>query len=248
MRKTVVLGVVVALIAALLGVATAAAAFGLIPSPGSAPSIYDDFNWSSTSNGFWHVNGAGADARIKNSVLTMTGSSLELDRRLQTDPYETDVAARVRGLSMHKFGLGLGVWHAGTIGMEFDDDGVKCGRASDYGYQVDFLKAWNPPPLGQWFYLEMRVQNPYPDPTKIPKLDDKLLKKVKLTCSIYDSTGKLLSTVQAVRPPPNTHYVGLDEAYLRTWDNLNRYQVDWFYAGPPSGNPIRGIARSGRRP
>ncbi|GAC1323479.1 MAG: hypothetical protein NVS2B16_06370 [Chloroflexota bacterium] len=243
MRRNAAFVIVVAMIAAFVGVAGAAAAFAWIPSPGSGPSIYDDFNWVSTANGFWHLNGAGADATIKHSILTLRGNSLELDRRVQTDPTETVVSARVRGLGFHKFGLGLGVWHAGTIGMEFDDDGVKCGRASDYGYQVDFLKAWSRPPIGKWLYLEMKVRNPYPDPTKIPKVDDKLLKRVQLTCSIYDDTGKLIATDRATNPPPNTHYVGLDEAYLRVWDNQNRYQVDWYYAGPPKGNPLNGIVK-----
>jgi hypothetical protein len=42
-------------------------------------------------------------------------------------------------------------------------------------------------------------------------------------------------------PPPNAHYVSFDEVFMRTWDSPNEYQVDWFYAGPPSGNPGNAI-------
>jgi len=238
----------VAIIAVFVGVAFSAATFALIPDPGSSPSIFDDFRWSSTSNGFWHTNAQGAVAHIDHSLLTLEGNSIELDRRLQTDPVETVVSTRVRALSFHKSGIGLGLWHAGTIGMEFDDDGVRCGRATDFGYKVDVIRGWTKPPTGKWFYLEMFVKNPYPDYRNIPKIDDRLLKRVSLRCSVYDSGGRLLGTTIASNPPPNTHYVGLDEAYLRTWDNHNKYQFDWFYAGPVSGNPLNAIIPAARHP
>ncbi|GAC1402534.1 MAG: hypothetical protein NVSMB52_16510 [Chloroflexota bacterium] len=242
--------VVIALIALFIGVAGAAAALAYIPAPGSAPSIYDDFNFSSTSNGFWHVNADGATATIKNGILRLAGNSIELDRRIQTDPYETVAVARISGSQYHKFGMGLGIYHSGTLGLEFDDDGIKCGRGTDSGYAVDWVKKWKPAPVGQWFYIEMSVKNPYPtqrSQDRVKGLDYEKLKKVTLTCSAYDANGRLLSRVVPKDPAPNAHYAALDEAYMRTWDAKNDYHVDWFYAGPPSGNPLNrlttGVAR-----
>ncbi len=231
---------VIGLIFLFVGVASAAAYFELLPVPGSAPSIYDDFAWNSTANGFWHVNAYGAKAEIKHSILTLKGDSIELDRRVQTDPFETVVMARVRGVAFHKFALGLGLYHAGTISLEFDNDGVKCGRGTDFGWRIDIMKKWAPPPAGAWFYLGVDVVNPYPDPRKTPK-DYSLAKPVKLRCSIWDTNGRLVATDLVKTPPPNAHYVGLDEAYMRTWDSDNTYQIDWIYAGPPSGNPAKGV-------
>jgi hypothetical protein len=231
-----------ALIFLLVGVALAALALAYIPDPGSPPSIFDDFRWSSTENGYWHVNAVGASASISHSVLPLSGDSIELDHRIQTDPVTTVVSVKVRGLKFHKFGMGIGVFHAGTVGMEFDDDGVKCGRASEYGWKIDYLKSWRSPPVGKWYYLEMSVTNPYPhakDTSKIPK--DKL-KPVKMVCSLYDASGKLLSVVNAVYPPPATNYDALDEVFVRTWDTNNEYQVDWVYSGPRAGDPIRAFA------
>jgi len=244
MPQTIMRAIVIAIIALCLGIAGTTAAVALIPDTGSPPSIFDDFNWDSTANHFWHVNAIGATAKIRHGMLTLAGNSVELDRRFQTDPNETIVATHVRGIKFHKFGFGAGLWHAGTIGMEFDDDGVKCGRASDFGYKVDYMRDWTRPPVGQWFYLEIALKNPYPDPKKIPpNVKDTKLKRVVLRCSIYDQAGKLVATTIAKDPPPNTHYVGLDEAYVRTWDNHNQYQVDWVYAGPPSGNPVVGLVQ-----
>lgn len=230
--------VIIAVIFLFVGVASASAFFEFLPDPGSSPSIFDDFNWSSTSNGYWHQNAYGATARIKDSLLTLSGDSIELDRRVQTDPYRTVIVAKVRGIQFHKFSLGIGVYHAGTVGLEFDNDGVKCGRGTDQGWQIDIMKAWTKPPANQWFYLGVDVKNPYPDPATIPQ-NDALLKPITLRCSMWDSTGHLVATDVASNPVPNTHYVGLDEAYMRTWDSGNLYQIDWFYAGPPSGNPAR---------
>lgn len=233
---------VLAVIFFFVGVGTTAAGLAAIPDPGSAPSIYDDFSWSSTANGFWHVNAVGATAVIKDSLLTLRGHSIELDRRVQTDPYETVAVAKVRGIHFHKFDIGIGAYHAGTIGIEFDDDGVKCGRGTDFGWKIDFMKAWQHPPAGQWFYLEIAVTNPYPTKEALQRAEDlaekgKKLKVSRVTCSMYDSGGHLVTTMTPMVPPPNAHYVGLDEAFLRTWDSGNDYQVDWFYTGPPSGIP-----------
>jgi hypothetical protein len=231
---------IVCLIMLFLGGAIGGAVVWAIPDSGSAPSIFDDFNWSSTANGFWHVNPVGATARIAHGLLTVSGDSIELDRRLQTDPNATVVVARLRGLSFHKFALGLGVYHSGTISLEFDSDGVKCGRGTDHGFRIDFVKAWNPPPNGKWFYAGIRVVNPYPNPADLAKLanvDADKLKPVTITCSLWDGSGKLLGSVTPTDPKPNTHYAALDEAYLRTWDSNNKYQVDWIYAGPISGLP-----------
>ena len=247
MNRPLVRSAVIALIFTCLGVATAAAVFAYFPDPGSAPSIFDDFKWNTTANGFWHVNAIGASADIKNSILTLSGHDIELDRRLQTDPNVTVVVAKVRGLHFHKFGLGIGVYHAGTVGIEFDDDGIKCGRGSDYGWQINYLKAWNTPPVGQWFYLLVSVKNPYPNPDDLRRAEqiadakNTKLKPVTLTCSVYGAQGNLISRVVPKTPPPNAHYVSFDEVFMRTWDSPNEYQVDWFYAGPPSGNPGNAI-------
>jgi hypothetical protein len=235
---------VIALIALCLGVAGTAAVLASIPDTGSAPSIFDDFNWSSISNRFWHVNAYGADGIIKGGTLTLKGDSIELDRRVQTDPYRTVVSAKIRALSFDKFGLGLGIYHSGTLGMEVDTDGVKCGRATDHGYQVDVFEPWTRAPVGKWLYLYMDVVNPYPDPKVLEKLgnvDFDKLKKVTLHCAVYDAGGHLLSKDTAKDPPPNSHYVALDEAYVRTWDSNNDYQLDWFYAGSPAGDPLNGL-------
>lgn len=238
MTRPVLQAVVLAAIFLFLGVAVAMAGMWAVPTPGSAPSIYDDFKWSSTANGFWHVNAQGATARIENSILTLKGGTVELDRRVQTDPYETVVVAKVRGKAFHRFAIGLGVYHAGTVGLEFDNEGAKCGRGTDFGWQVDVMKPWVAPPVGQWFYLALDMVNPYPtsNPPSNPNVKPK---PMILTCSLYDASGHLLASVTPLDPPPNTHYVGLDEAYIRTWDTGNNYQVDWFYAGPPSGNPAQ---------
>lgn len=247
MNRTVVQGVVIALVFLFLGVAGTAAVMAYLPDPGSAPAIFDDFQWSSTANGFWHVNPIGATAQIEHSVLTLSGHSIELDRRVQTDPYETVVAARVRGLSFNRFALGIGLYHAGTVGMEFDDDGVKCGRGTDYGWQVDFLKGWTRPPVGQWVYLVITVKNPYPNPKDLQRAEknpDAKLKPVTLTCAMYDANRHLVARIAPTQPPPNAHYVALDEAFMRTWDSGNDYQVDWFYTGPPAGIPDHALLPS----
>lgn len=247
MRRPILRALVFALIGLCIGVAGAAAVLAYIPESGSAPSIFDDFKWSSTSNGFWHVNPVGGSARIAHSILTLSGASIELDRRVQTDPNETIVVAKIRASHFDKFGMGLGVFHAGTIGMEMDADGVKCGRGTDFGYKIDFVTAWSPPPVNQWFYLEMGVVNPYPDPrvlAKLGNLDYSKLKKVTLYCAVFDASGKLIAAITPKDPPANTHYVALDEAYLRTWDSQNDYQIDWVYVGPRSGNPLRQLTRA----
>jgi hypothetical protein len=247
MSRPVLRAVVFALIFFFIGTGTAAIVLAAIPAPGSAPAIYDDFSWSSTSNGFWHVNAIGGKGIIKDSLLTLEGNSVELDRRLQTDPHETVVVARVRGIHFHRFALGVGVYHAGTVSLEFDDDGVKCGRGTDFGWKVDFMKGWEVPPAKQWFYLLLSVKNPYPDTEEREKAEeyaDKTgtkLKPVTLTCSMYDAQGHLVASVTPRVPPPNASYPGLDEAYLRTWNSGNRYQIDWLYAGPPSGIPAKSL-------
>ena len=246
-RRTALQLGLVAVIALCIGIAGTAAVLAYIPDSGSPPSVYDDFSWSSTANGYWHVNADGAAAHISSGLLTLSGHSIELDRRLQTDPKETVVAARVQGQSFNKFALGIGVYHAGTVSLEFDTDGMKCGRGTDHGYQVDFVKSWKRPPLGQWIYLQLRVVNPYPNPKVLQQLGDissDKLKKVKLTCSAYDEHGKPLGRSIPTNPPANTHYVALDEVFMRTWDSHNLYQVDWFYAGPPSGNPLNRLVAS----
>jgi len=213
-----------------------------MPSPGTPPSIFDTFAWNSTRDGFWHVHPYGGTASVANSMLTLSGDSIELDRLLQTDPDTTVVAARVRASSFHKFAIGIGSYHNGTITTEFDDDGVKCGYGSGAGWQVVYIKAWKKPPLDTWFDIEVRVVNPYPGytPQQLAALNSSVLKSPVITCALFDSQGKLLGSVtpQAPLPSSNAHYVGLDEAFMRTWDSQNDYQVDWFYAGPPSGLPV----------
>jgi len=245
-RKLAQIGVI-ALVALLIGVACTAAVFAYIPDSGLAPSIFDDFSYSTTASGFWHVNAVGGDNIIKPSTLTLTGGSIELDRRLQTDPKETVISLRIRAQHFDKFGFGIGAYHAGTVGIEFDGDGVKCGRGTDYGYQVDSVVDWKSPPVGQWFYLRVAVHNPYPDPKAFAKLhitDASKYKKVDLICSAWDNQGHLLGQVKPTNPPPNAHYPGFDEVFMRTWDSANNYQVDWFYAGPPSGDPLRFIVHA----
>jgi hypothetical protein len=230
--------VVIALIFFCLGIATWAGAMAFVPNPGSPPSIYDDFNFSTTSNGYWHVNPVGALARIKNGTMTLSGHSIELDHRLQTDPYVTIVVAKVRGLQWDKFAMGLGLFHSGTVSIEFDNDGIKCGRGTDHGWKIDYVQGWKTPPTGKWYYLYMSVVNPYPNVTKFTS---KMKKPITLTCAAYDMSGRPVAAVRAADPKPNTHYGSLDEAYFRTWDSGNKYQLDWFYAGPPSGNPVRSV-------
>lgn len=246
MKRPIFKALAFGLIGLCIGVAGAAAVLAYIPASGSAPSIFDDFKWNSTANGFWHVNAYGATARIEHSRLSLTGDSIELDRRVQTDPNETFVVAKIRARQFDKFGLGLGIYHSGTIGMEMDSDGIKCGRGTDHGYKVDIVKSWANPPVNQWFYLEMGVVNPYPDPrvlAKLGNLDYDKLKKVTLHCSAFDAGGRLIGSVTPKDPVANTHYVALDEAYLRTWDSHNAYQIDWVYVGPASGNPLSNIVR-----
>jgi hypothetical protein len=242
MRRTLLRFAVIALIALSLGAAGTAAVVGFVPDSGSAPTIYDDFSWDSIANGFWHVNADGATATIKDSLLTLDGHSIELDRRIQSDPHRTVISAHIRGVQLHKFGIGIGVYHSGTVAEEFDNDGIKCGRGSDHGWQVDYVKGFTVPPTNQWFYLRIAVTNPYPNPKaleQVSNLDPSKRRKTTVICSAWDSSGHLIATVNAKNPPPNTQYQGLDEAFFRTWDSDNHYQLDWFYAGPPSGDPTR---------
>jgi hypothetical protein len=241
--RTIWRAVALALIFLFIGAAVATATYWVVPAPGSAPSIFDDFKWSSTANGYWHVNPVGGTAIIKHSILTLKGTSIELDRRLQTDPDETVVVIKLRALHFHRFGVGLGIYHAGTLGLEFDDDGVKCGRGTDHGYNIAFMQTWKVPPVNQWFYLTLDVVNPYPGYKHMPSNSSPKLKRVKMTCAIYDQNGRLLKSVTPTNPPPNAHYIGLDEAYIRTWDSGNEYQIDWIYAGPPSGNPAQALLK-----
>jgi hypothetical protein len=242
MGRTAVRIAVLGAIFLLLGVASAAAVFAFVPNPGSPPSIFDDFNYASTSSGFWHVNAIGGKAIIKDGLLTLSGHSVELDHRLQTDPYRTVAVAKVRGRGWDKFALGLGVYHSGTMGVEFDNDGAKCGWPTDHGWKIDYLKGWKTPPTRQWFYLVISVTNPFPNvPDLTPEME--LKHPVTIICSLYDGSGRQLARVHPVDPPPNAHYASLDEAFVRTWDSHNRYEVDWIYAGPPSGSPIKSIVR-----
>lgn len=226
----------IALVFLFLGVAGAAAAFALIPDPGSPPGVYDTFNWDSTANGYWHVNPYGATAVVRNSALTLSGHTIELDRRLQTDPFDTVVVIRVRGLSFDKFGFGIGGYHIGGVGMEFDKDGAKCGYGSDFGWEVPFVKGWTVPPSGQWFYLALSVKDPYPNVTSSAATGTK---PIGITCAMYDSSGRLVNSITPTQPPANAKYPGFDEVYMRTWDSQNRYQIDWVYAGPPAGSPLK---------
>lgn len=250
MNRPAIKLLVIGLIGLLIGVAGTAAVLAAIPSAGSPPSIYDDFNWNSTANGFWHVYTDGGSTAIDRGLLSLSGHTIELDRRVQSDPYATYMTLRIRARHFYKFGFGLGVYHAGTLGLEFDDDGVKCGRGTDHGYKTDVFGTWTPAtaPTNQWFYLRLKVTDPYPNPTqaeldRLSNLDASQLKPVTETCTMYDSAGHLIAKDEATSPPPNTHYVGLDEAYLRTWDSGNNYQIDWVYVGSDTGDPIHGITR-----
>ena len=235
MVQTVLRILVIGAIFFFVGVAGAAAYFAYLPGPASAPAFFDEFNSSGTTRAFWHANSYGASFAVHGSSLLMSGSQLELDRRIQTDPKKTIVFAKVSGIDFHKFAIGFGVYHAGTVGIEFDNDGVKCGRGTEHGWKIDYLRAWTKPPVGQWFYLELDVTNPYPGAKKVTP---EMKKGSTITCAVYDSTGHLVVRDVATNPPSNTQYVALDEAYLRMWDGNNKYRVDWFYAGPPSGNPM----------
>lgn len=242
MSRLLLKSIAIALIFLFVGVAGAAAVFEWVPDPGSAPSIFDDFNWNSTANGFWHVNDQGTHLDVSHSMLTLTGNSVELDHRVQTDPYATTIVAKVRGISFDKFGIGLGVYHAGTIGMEFDNDGVKCGRGtSDQGWQVDIMKPWTNPPVNQWYYLRMDVLNPYPTltNTQLGKISTAQLKPVTIHCMVFNAARHLVAYDTPTNPAPNAHYVALDEALIHTWDSGNKYQVDWIYSGPLSGIPVK---------
>lgn len=235
--------IVIALICTLLGAAIATVVLVSLPSPGTPPAIYDTFAWNSTRDGFWHVHAYGASTVVDNSRLTLEGNSIELDRLLQTDPKTTIVVARVRGVSFHKFAIGIGSYHNGTITTEFDNDGAKCGWGSGQGWQVAFIKGWAVPPVGKWFYVEVRVVNPYPGwtPQQLSTLNSQTEKAPVITCALFDSSGKLIGAVTPTAPAfglSNAHYVALDEAFMRTWDSQNDYQIDWFYAGPPSGLPM----------
>lgn len=240
MARTLIRVVVIAAIFFFVGVASSAAYFAALPGPASTPGFFDEFNDAATTQAFWHVNSYGAKISVHHSALTMKGDTLELDHRIQTDPKQTIIIARVRGIQLHKFALGFGVYHAGAIALEFDNDGVKCGRGTDHGWKIDYLQAFARPPIGTWYYLELGVINPYPN---VKHFTPKMKKGLKLVCAIYDSNGRLMARVVPNDPAPTGHYNGLDEAYLRTWDSGNLYQVDWVYAGPPSGNPVGSILR-----
>jgi len=233
--RSIAQGTVIALIFLFVGVAGAAAFFGYLPNPGSPPSVYDDFRFSTPSNGFWHVNADGAAAKVTGSLITLHGAQIELDHRLQTDPHSTVVVARVRGWSFQKFALGIGGYHSSSVSVELDSDGVKCVRATDNGTKVDFMRVWKKPPAGQWLYLALVVQNPYPHPPK--HLDVATEKGINLTCALYGSRGVLTSADRPTDPPASVHYPGIDEVYFRTWDTHNDYQLDWIYAGPSQGIP-----------
>lgn len=238
----------VAFLALCLGVAGTATALALIPNAGSPPSIYDDFNWSSTANGYWYLRTYGATARLANSLLTIKGNNAELDKRFQTDPNQTVVSARLRASFFHKMGIGMGSYHSGTIGLEIDSDGIKCGRGTDFGYRVNPVVSWVKQPTGRWFYVRISVVNPYPTieaQRAAANLPPEKLKRPTIRCSAWDAGGKLLGTVAANNPVPNTNYASIDEAYIRTWDSFNNYQVDWVYAGPPSGDPLNRVVRGG---
>lgn len=241
MNRTALRVAALVLIGLLLGVFVEAAVFAVVPSAGEPPSVYDDFRWSSISNGFWHVNEDGGYAAIVNGTLTMSGAQTEIDHLLQTDPNKTVIVAKVRGLSLYKFALGLGSYHGGTVSLEFDNDGFRCGRGTDAGWTVDDMKLWKIPPTGKWFYLRVLVENPYPGITKLPP---KPKNPVVLTCSVFDSAGRRIAYDRPLNPPSNIRYPGIDEIYLRTWDYNNKYQVNWVYAGPVSGDPTRSFGRA----
>ena len=229
---------VVAVIGIFFGIFLTAAVMAFLPNDGTAPSVYDDFRWSSISDGFWHVNADGGSAAIVNGILTMSGAQLEMDHLMQTDPNKTVMVAKVRGVQFYKFAIGVGTYHGGTVSLEFDNDGFRCGRGTDSGWQVDDMKLWTKPPMNKWFILKLSVVNPYPGITKLPAHPKK---PVTLTCSVWTPSGKRVAYDQPTNPVPNTRYPGIDEIYMRTWDSHNQYQVDWVYAGPPSGDPTRGF-------
>lgn len=241
MSRAVLRVLIIGVIGVLIGVFLTAVAAAFVPNPGSAPSVYDDFRWSSISNGFWHVNEDGGQAAIVDGILTLSGAQAEMDHRIQTDPNRTVIVARVRGLKFFKFALGLGSYHGGTVSLEFDNDGFRCGRGTDNGWQVDDMKLWKTPPTGTWYYLKVAVWNPYPGVTTLPI---KPKKAVVLTCSVYDTSGHRVAFNRPRKPPTNIRYPGIDEIYLRTWDTHNRYEVDWVYAGPESGDPTRSLVRA----
>lgn len=233
-------GAVVAVIFLFLGVATAAAVLAFIPNPGSPPSVFDDFNFASTSNGFWHVDTTGGTVTIKDSVVTMSGAMTELDHRLQTDPHRTIVVVKIRGLKFGKFAIGLGQYKADTVGLEFDNDGAKCTWPTQGGESVQILKGWKRPPAGQWFYLVLSVTNPYP---RVQTLTSSMTKPIEIACTAYDASGRPLNPALPAPMASNVHYAGFDQVYIRTWDSGNRYQIDWLYAGPASGNPVSRLMR-----
>lgn len=232
--------VIIGLIGVLLGVFAAAVAFAFVPGPGNAPSVYDDFRWSSISNGFWHVNEDGGQATIVNGIMTLAGAETEVDHAFQTDPYRTVMVAKVRGLSFYKFDIALGSYHGNTVSLEFDNDGFRCGRGTDNGWTVDDMKLWKTPPTGKWFYLKLSLVNPYPNVVNLPT---KPAKSVPVTCTVYDASGHQVAHDVAIHPPSNLRYPGVDQMSMRTWDNNNKYQVDWVYAGPVAGDPTRSFAR-----
>src|SRR5436305_14319762 len=96
MRRTTVRLLIIGAICLFVGIASGAVAMALVPNPGTPPSIYDDFAWSSTADGFLHVNAIGAAAEIKHNLLTLSGHDVELDRRLQTDPRSTGLWTKER--------------------------------------------------------------------------------------------------------------------------------------------------------
>lgn len=241
MSRSAMRVIAIGAIGLLLGIFATAAALAFVPNQGSPPSVYDDFRWSSISNGFWHVNEDGGQAAIVDGILTLSGAQVEMDHMIQTDPNKTVIVARVRGEQLYKFALGVGSYHGGTVSLEFDNDGFRCGRGTDTGWTVDDMKLWTKPPTGQWFYLRVSVWNPYPGVTNLPP---KPKHPIVLTCSVYDSIGRRIAYDKPLHPPSNMRYPGIDEIYLRTWDYHNRYQVDWVYAGPPSADPTRSFGRT----
>ena len=50
MRRTTVRLLIIGAICLFVGIASGAAAMALVPNPGTPPSIYDDFAWSSTAD------------------------------------------------------------------------------------------------------------------------------------------------------------------------------------------------------
>ncbi|HZU13581.1 MAG TPA: hypothetical protein VFB58_12145 [Chloroflexota bacterium] len=232
---TVVRLAAIAVIFLCLGAATAAGVFAFIPNPGSPPSIFDDFKWSSISNGYWHVYAAGGTARINYSILTLHGDTIEMDHRLQTDPYRTVVVVKIRATHFGKFSIGLGAYHSTAVSFEFDVDGAKCLRPSKEGTQIDILQPWLKPPTHRWFYLMLTLTNPYPYATS---LTPAMTKPVTVACSLYGAHRQLLVSHRPITPPTELHYAAIDLINMRTWDTGNNYQVDWIYAGPASGSPL----------